>query len=103
MKAHPLFLVLGMALAPLAFASRVSELEAPFRILADQKPIDVEIGHAAPLWVDFDRDGLTDLLVGQFGGGKLLIYRNLGDSKTPRFKDAAVFRAAGEDGVVPSG
>ncbi|MCI0747754.1 MAG: hypothetical protein L0Y58_20295, partial [Verrucomicrobia subdivision 3 bacterium] len=48
-----------------------SELQPPFRVEAGGKPIDVEIGHAAPWVADFNGDGKFDLLVGQFGNGKL--------------------------------
>ena len=43
----------------------------PVRLEAAGKPIDTEIGHAAPFVCDFDGDGLKDLLVGQFGDGIL--------------------------------
>ena len=36
---------------------------------------------------DFDGDGLKDLLVGQFGHGKLRIYRNSGTTTKTQFKD----------------
>ena len=65
--------------------------------------ISVDIGHAAPLMVDFDRDGKQDLLVGQFGDGKLRIYRNVGDNHTPKFDKYAWFKAGGADGKVPAG
>jgi len=79
------------------------ELAPPFRIEAKGKPIDVDIGHAAPLAADFDGDGHFDLLVGQFGEGKLRIYRNLGDNHAPKFGAFAYFKAGGADGRVPSG
>ena len=79
------------------------ELAPPFRIEAKGKPIDVDIGHAAPLAADFDGDGHFDLLVGQFGEGKLRIYRNLGDNHAPKFGAFAYFKAGGADGKVPSG
>ena len=79
------------------------ELSRPFRVEAGGKPIDVDIGHAAPLVADFDADGNFDLLVGQFGDGKLRIYRNLGDNKTPKFGAYAYFKAGNSDGKVPAG
>lgn len=80
-----------------------SELLEPVRILAGGKPIDVEVGHAAPCFADFDGDGLEDLLVGQFGGGKLRIYKNAGTGRLPRFDDFSIFQADGKEGTVPSG
>ena len=84
-------------------AAADGDLSPPFRVEAGGQPIDVEIGHAAPLIADFDRDGKMDLLVGQFGGGKLRIYRNVGANGAPKFEKFAWFKAGVSDGKVPSG
>jgi hypothetical protein len=76
---------------------------APFRVEVSGKPIDVDVGHAAPLLVDFDGDGLKDLLVGQFGDGKLRIYKNEGSATAPKFSSFAWFKAGTGDGKVPAG
>jgi len=94
---------LGFALATAAPAPFADELMPPFRVLADGAAIDVEIGHAAPLVMDFDGDGKPDLLVGQFGSGKLRIYRNVGTESEPRFDRFTWFKAGSSDGKVPSG
>ena len=96
-------LLLGMALLSSPAPDSTGELLKPFRVLADGAPIDVEVGHAAPLVADLDGDGKADLLVGQFGGGKLRIYRNQGSNSDPRFGEFAWFKAGGVDGKVPSG
>ncbi|MFW6125218.1 MAG: FG-GAP repeat domain-containing protein [Pirellulales bacterium] len=75
----------------------------PIKIQAGGEPINVEVGHAAPFVADFDGDGLKDLLVGQFGGGKLRIYANRGTNSQPRFEDFTWFEAGGATGSVPSG
>jgi len=85
----------GAALSP--------ELDRPFSIADAKGPIDVEVGHAAPLFLDFDGDGLRDLLVGQFGKGKLRIYRNVGSKTAPRFEGFTPFQAGGAEGTVPAG
>jgi hypothetical protein len=79
------------------------ELLTPFRVEAGGKPIDVDIGHAAPLATDFDGDGVFDLLVGQFGDGKLRIYRNEGSNEEPKFNNFAWFKAGAGDGKIPAG
>ena len=75
----------------------------PVRLEAAGKPIDTEIGHAAPLVVDFDGDGKNDLLVGQFGDGILWIYKNIGTNAQPRYAAGVKFQAGGKDGCVPAG
>jgi hypothetical protein len=93
---------LALALAG-ATAAAAGELGAPVRIEAAGQPIDVEVGHAAPFVGDFDGDHADDLLVGQFGGGKLRVYRNVGTNEGPTFDDFSWFQAGGADGTVPSG
>lgn len=79
------------------------ELDEPFRIMAGDEPISVDMGYAAPCYTDFDGDGIRDLLVGQFSEGKLRIYRNNGTDTQPEFSDFFYFQAAGADGTVPVG
>ena len=90
-------------LAALPLAARADELDAPFRVEAAGEAVDVEVGHAAPFVVDFDGDGKRDLLVGQFGGGKLRVYANVGTNEAPRFEGFSVFRAGEAEGTIPSG
>ena len=63
-----------------AVAARAVEFEQPVRVEAGGAAIRVESpGYAAPCWADFDGDGKKDLLVGQFNGGKIRVFKNLGD------------------------
>lgn len=94
----PLALML-LTIAPLLGG----DLAAPVRIEAEGKPIDAEIGHAAPFVGDFDGDGDQDLLVGQFGRGVLWVFRNQGAEAEPLLAAGSTFQADGKDGVVPSG
>ena len=89
--------------ATLAASLAAQQFEAPFRIEAGGKPIDVEVGHAAPYVVDFDGDGVRDLLVGQFGQGRLRIYKNVGTDRAPRFDKFEWFEAGGEIASVKAG
>jgi hypothetical protein len=91
-------------IAAMAIAAAPSnDLQAPFKVLDGDKPISVDIGHAAPLYVDIDGDGKKELLVGQFGDGKLRIYKNQGTDKAPLFKGFDWFRAGGQIASVPCG
>lgn len=58
------------------------EFHPPTRLMADGVPVRVESpGYACPCWADIDGDGKKDLLVGQFKGGKISVYKSLGDGK----------------------
>ena len=96
---------LALALVPQEPAPPLSpELSPPTRIEAGGKPIDTDVGHAAPCVTDFDGDGVRDLLVGQFGGGgQLRIYRNLGSDRAPVFRAHELFMAGGEIATCGAG
>jgi hypothetical protein len=95
-----LFVALAAGQAKLAAAS---DLQSGIKLEAGGAPIDVEVGHAAPCFADFDDDGLKDLLVGQFGDGKLRIYKNVGSNGQPKFDTFTFFQAGGDDATVPYG
>ncbi len=98
------FLALGaVALAWPALAAESGGLAPPVKLTAGGKPIDVDIGHAAPCLADLNGDGVRHLLVGQFGEGKLRIYRNTGTRTEPRFGALAWFKDGAATGRVPSG
>ncbi len=103
-------------------ATENSQLGKGVRLEASSGFIDVTTGHAAPYVIDFDGDGIRDLLVGEFGNerfdskrlpptdsakpeqyiaGKLRIYKNLGTNTNPRFENFEYLRAKNEDASVP--
>jgi hypothetical protein len=88
--------IAALAAAGVAAALPAQQLGEPFRIEAEGKPIEVDVGHAAPYLYDWDGDGVRDLLVGQFGEGKLRIYPNRGTDHEPRFTTFDWFLAGGE-------
>ena len=100
MSALVLFLT---GLVPIESVGLAPDLAPPVRLEAAGKPIDTNIGHAAPFVCDFDGDGVKDLLVGQFGEGLLWIYRNEGTNSQPRLAPGVKFKQGKEDGRVPSG
>jgi hypothetical protein len=79
------------------------ELKKPVRLEAAGKPIDTDVGHAAPFLTDFYGTGKLDLLVGQFGDGKLHIYKNISTNSKPEFAAAVPFLDDKKEGRVPTG
>jgi hypothetical protein len=78
-------------------------LAEPFLATAGGKVIQVDIGHAAPILADFDRDGRKDLLVGQFGQGRMRIYKNVGSNSAPKFNGFEWFKAGGKIAEIEAG
>ncbi len=101
--AWTLGLVCLFAVGGLGQAAPPTHLQPPFRVQANGKPIDMEVGNAAPFITDFDGDGVFDLMLGQRGECKLRIYRNVGNNKSPRFGVSAFFKAGGVDASLPGG
>ena len=80
------------------------DLAPPVRLEAAGQVIESgRVGHAAPFVGDFDGDGKPDLLVGQFEGGLLKVYRNEGTAAAPKLAAGQDFKAGAELGVVPAG
>ena len=76
----PLFatVLVGNALA----CGGSDQFEPPVRLQADGAPVRVESpGYAAPCWADVDGDGRKDLLVGQFAGGQIRVFKSQGGTK----------------------
>lgn len=76
-----------------------AEFSPPVRLMADGSPVRVEApGFACPTWADVDGDGKKDLVVGQFNGGKMRVFKNLGDNQ---FAAGQWLQAEGKDAEVP--
>ena len=86
-----------------SLAAQGGGLEPPVKVEAGGQPIDVEVGHAAPAMADLNGDGRRDLLVGQFGGGKVRVYRNTGTEREPRFEGFEWLKAGEHVAQVPVG
>lgn len=82
-------------------ASADDTFEEPVRLEADGKPIDTgeAWGHSSPCVEDVDRDGLRDLVLGDFGG-KFRIYKNVGEKNAPAYKATGNLQADGSDAAV---
>ena len=92
--------LLSIALAGSALAlGDPAGFQPPVRLTAGGVPVRVESpGWACPCWHDLDGDGKKDLLVGQFMGGKIRVYKNLGDGKLAA---GEWLKADGADAQIP--
>ncbi|HLQ38255.1 MAG TPA: hypothetical protein VK348_10655 [Planctomycetota bacterium] len=92
--------MLASLLLPLCLGSpQGPQFADPVRLEAGGEFVRVEQpGYAAPCWIDVDRDGKKDLVVGQFAGGKMKVYKNLGGGK---FAEGKWLEAGGSVAEVP--
>ena len=75
-------LLAALGLLGCATAGTAADFADPVMLKGGDKPIRVEApGYAFPCLADIDGDGKKELLVGQFRGGKMKVYKHLGDAK----------------------
>ncbi len=86
----------------LAFATVVgsaAEFKSPIRLRSGNEALRAESpGYASPCWADFHGDGKMHLLVGQFRGGKLQVFKHLDGEK---FEPGSWVQAAGSTAEIP--
>lgn len=86
-------LVAGEANGELNYYRNDGTVKAPLFILVSEKMDDLDVGRAsAPAFVDVDRDGLLDMVVGREVAGTA-VYRNVGTKTAPKFADASTLPA----------
>ncbi len=68
--------------------------ETEYRLVSNGSIIDVGY-YAAPCVVDWDLDGLKDLILGQFSYGYIYFYKNVGTNNAPVFNTAVLLYADG--------
>ncbi len=84
----PLLLLTAMAVSsPFTF-------DTPYYLQCAGTTIDVQY-YGAPCVVDWDGDGLKDLITGQFYYGNIRFYKNEGTNESPVFNSFAYLQADG--------
>ena len=64
----------------------------------------IDVGYyAAPCVVDWDGDGLKDLVLGQFSSGNIRFYKNEGTNASPVFNSYSMIQADGSPITLPYG
>ena len=69
---------------------------------------EINVAHGCPCVVDWDGDGIKDLLLGQFfdddgNSGKIRLYLNSGTNSAPILTSYSFLQAGGSDISVSSG
>lgn len=95
MSSIPRTVTFALSLLP-AVSAGAQHFQPPVVLTSGGVPIDVEVGHSAPFVADWDGDGKKDLLVGQYGQGRMRIYRNVGSHERPAFDGFTWFSAGGD-------
>ena len=65
--------------------------------------ITVSGGHADPCVMDWDYDGVKDLLLGEFTNGRIRFYKNVGANNNPVFNTWSYLQADGATIQLPYG
>jgi hypothetical protein len=65
--------------------------------------IRVSGGHADPCVMDWDYDGLKDLLLGEFTYGRIRFYKNVNSNSNPVFNSFSYLEADGATIQLPYG
>ena len=100
------FAVLSISAQDVEFhrpADETSTLRKPRLVRVGGDPIDVSVGHAAPMMRDWNSDGTSDLLVGQFGKGYLGVYRNSEKEGEPKLGERVWAKSDKAKLKVPTG
>ncbi|MHC4945329.1 MAG: hypothetical protein ACYTG7_20125 [Planctomycetota bacterium] len=78
------------------------ELEAGVYIYDGASPLEVD-RHSTPTVTDWNNDGAKDLVVGQFGYGRIWLFLNQGTNLNPVFNGGSLIESNGTPIQVSSG
>ncbi len=88
--------IVATLIAAAVSQAALPQFAAPFKVQAGGGDLTVEL-IADPFMVDWNGDGLNDLIVGQFTGGKIRFYPNTGTNQEPAFSGYTYLQADGAD------
>jgi hypothetical protein len=99
----PLLFLLPCCATTPAVAVPPSGFHPGVKLEAGGEEIDIRVGHLVPHAADWNGDGLPDLVVGQFDGGKVRLYLNEGTANEPRLGASTFLEAGGAQISLPCG
>jgi hypothetical protein len=73
-----------------------SDFQRGFMLKAAGEFIDVKVGHLVPHVVDWNNDGKKDMVMGQFSGGAITLFENIGTDEAPVFGEGQKLYAGGK-------
>ncbi len=86
-----------LLIAALAAFADLPTFASPFFVKANGVDLVVTASIPDPCVVDWDGDGLKDLVIGQFAYGKIRFYPNSGTNADPVFTTYTFLQAGGVD------
>ncbi len=90
-------LLLIILIAVASALTALPEFEEPFFVQVNGVDLVVDGSIPDPYVIDWDGDGLKDLIVGQFSNGKIRFYPNSGTNANPVFTGYTFLKAGGID------
>ena len=91
------FIVFLLLLSATAALADLPYFSSPFFVQANGADLVVSSSIPDPCVIDWDGDGLKDLVIGQFSTGKIRFYPNSGTNENPVFTNYAFLQAGGVD------
>ncbi len=73
-----------------------SDFQQGVMLKAADEFIDVKVGHLVPHVTDWNNDGKKDMIMGQFSGGSITLFKNIGTDEAPVFGEGEKLHAGGK-------
>jgi len=89
--------VIALLVAAAISIAQLPTFSQPFFVQANGVDLVVSASIPDPCVVDWDGDGLKDLIIGQFSSGKIRFYPNSGSNANPVFTTYTFLQAGGVD------